>query len=551
MDSPFDISARLVDDLVELSPTFGTAIGAAGGDSEWDDLSPEGWQARADLARGVVTAMAPHLDHPDRAQRLAAHVVSEFAGYTIDDFEALDHLRALSHMASPFQAFREIFELIDHTVETSAHDAAARLETIEHPLAGYRETLRLGVESGEVTTRRQCEAVLAQIDRLAGPASAWNLLVVDSPIPERMTAAVATAQAAMAEFGICLRNEYLPEAKVEDGVGREVYERAARSFLGMAVDADEMYEWGWSEIDRLLTQMRTVAGQIDPSLPLQDVIDLMETDPSLSIDGRDRFVDFVKARQDRAIADLDATHFDLADEIRTVTVGIAPPGGALGAYYRQPSEDFSRPGGIYYSVGDRHVFPLYQEVSTAYHEGFPGHHLQIGTTTAARERLSRAQRVLIWYSGYGEGWAMYAERLMDELGYFERPEWVFGMLASQLFRASRVVTDIGLHLGLDVPEGAPLHAGERWSFDSAVAFIHRVGLQPLGYAESEVLRYLGWPGQAISYKIGEREILELRESERRRLGEAFDLKAFHSRVLGSGEMGLELLATVVSEDFDA
>ena len=551
MPTPFEISSRIVDDLVELLPLFATGIGAPGRDGEWDDLSPEGREALVERARADVSELAEHLDHPDPVQRLAAHVVTEFMGYYIDEFEARDHLRDLAHMSSPFQWFREIFEYVDPHDPESSSNAARRLETITEPLGGYRVTLRLGLDQGEVTSRRQVEAVLTQIDSLVGPGSAWHLLEAGSPIPDRMAAAIASAKGAMSQFGEFLRDEYLPRARVEDGVGGDRYRRAARSFLGMEIEPEELYEWGWGEIDRLLGEMRSVARQIDPTLDLGAVIRRMENDEQLAVAGHERFVEFIEARQRQAIADLDGSHFDLTDEIRRFTVGIAPPGGALGAYYRQPSEDFSRPGGIYYSIGDRSRFPLYQEVSTAYHEGFPGHHLQIATAMAARDRLSRAQRVLIWYSGYGEGWAMYAERLMDELGYFERPEWVFGMLASHLFRAARVVTDIGLHLGLTVPSGAPVPAGERWDFDRAVRFMTEIGLQPPAYARSEVIRYLGWPGQAISYKIGEREFLRLREDERRRLGSDFDLKRFHSRVLGSGEMGLDLLRRVVAGEFES
>ena len=128
---------------------------------------------------------------------------------------------------------------------------------------------------------------------------------------------------------------------------------------------------------------------------------------------------------------------------------------------------------------------------------------------------------------------------------------VFGMLASHLFRAARVVTDIGLHLGLEIPAWSPLFPGERWDHDRAVRFMSEIGLQPKEYAASEVLRYLGWPGQAISYKVGEREILRMREAESRKLGSGFDLKDFHARVLGSGEMGLGLLERLVAGEFDS
>ncbi len=551
MPTPFEISERLIDELIALSPLFATTLGAPGHDADWDDLSPDGEAAKADLARAVCADLEQHLAHPDPIQRLAAHVVTEYAGYVVDDYEGLDHLRALAHTSSPFQPFRDIFELVDHTDPAAAAAAARRLRKIGTPLLGYRQTLSTGLDLGEVASRRQVESVLAQAERLVGPSSAWHSIERGSPIATEVAQAIETAKGEMAEFAGFLADEYLPKARPEDGVGRDRYERAARAFLGMEVEPDEMYDWGWGEIDRLTAEMRSVAAEIDPSLDIAGVVQRLETDTTIAVDSPDELVEFVADRQRQAIEDLEGSHFDVADEFRDVTVAIAPPGGALGAYYRDPSESFSRPGGIYYSLGDQQTFPLYQEVSTAYHEGFPGHHLQISTAMAARERLSRAQRVLIWYSGYGEGWALYVERLMHELGYLERPEWVFGMLASHIFRAARVVTDIGLHLGFEFPAGAPLFPGDRWDFRRATRFMTEVGLQPPDYARSEVIRYLGWPGQAISYKIGEREILRLREAERRRLSHRFDLKDFHARVLGSGEMGLDLLGRVVAGEFDS
>ena len=550
MPTPFEVSSTFIDELIVLSPLFATSIGVDGHDHQWDDLSPAGHDARHDIAAQFAVKMASHLQHPDRTQRLAAHVVSEYLSMAIDAYVSGDHLTDLSHMGSPFQSFREIFELTDPADPLSAANAAARLETIDVPLAGYRETLERGLAVRDAVSRRQVEAVLDQIDSLTGPASAWHRLEEGSPIADRMGDSVNSAKAHMHSFRRFLEDTYLPSAQAADGVGRDRYERKAASFLGMNVDADEMYSFGWHEINRLLDEMRGVARTIDPNLDLAGVIAAVEGSAELSVTGAAELVSFVAARQENAIQALDGVHFDVPAVIREVTVQIAPPGGGLGAYYRSPSEDFSRPGGIYYSVGSQTNFPLYQEVSTAYHEGFPGHHLQIGTAMAARDQLSRAHRVLIWYSGYGEGWALYTERLMGELGFFERPEWVLGMLASQLFRAARVVVDIGMHLGLQIPETSPLHGGERWTFEKAVDFMRHVGLQPHAYATSEVTRYLGWPGQAISYKIGEREILRLRDDERRRLGADFDMKAFHSRVLGNGEMGLDLLRDVVSGDFD-
>lgn len=204
-----------------------------------------------------------------------------------------------------------------------------------------------------------------------------------------------------------------------------------------------------------------------------------------------------------------------------------------------PAEDFSRPGSIWYAPGERESLPYWQEVSTAYHEGFPGHHLQVGTVVLERANLSRFQRSVIWYSGAGEGWALYAERLMDELGFFEKPEYRLGLLASQLFRSTRVVVDIGCHLELTIPDHAPMHGGEVWTYETAVDYIEQVAYQPHDVAVSEVLRYLGWPGQAITYKVGEREILGMRDRARARAD--FELKDFHRRMLAAGPIRLDLL----------
>jgi len=231
--------------------------------------------------------------------------------------------------------------------------------------------------------------------------------------------------------------------------------------------------------------------------------------------------------------------------MRSISVNIAPPGGSLGAWYVGPSEDFSRPGSIWYAPGERERIPYWQEVSTAYHEGFPGHHLQVATAVHEREKLSRFQRSVVWYSGAGEGWALYAERLMDELGFFEKPEYRLGLLSSQLFRATRVVVDIGTQLELRIPDHAPLHPGEPWDYSTAVDYMEKVGLNARDIAESEVKRYLGWVGQAIAYKVGEREILKIRDEARARDGSAFDRKRFHSQLLEAGAIRLDLLREVM------
>jgi uncharacterized protein (DUF885 family) len=262
---------------------------------------------------------------------------------------------------------------------------------------------------------------------------------------------------------------------------------------------------------------------------------------ALAAPDRATFLAAMAERQQLALAAIEP-HFDVPAAVRRLEVREAPPGGPPGgAYYSPPSEDLSRPGTLWCSFGDNvGPFPLYDQVATAYHEGFPGHHLQCGVAATLTSDLCRLQRVLARYSGAAEGWALYAERLMAELGGYERPEYELGRLTNELVRACRVVFDIGAHLELPIPAHAPFHPGEPWSYALGVEFFRDLAGLPQERAESEVTRYLGWPAQAISYKVGERVILGLRADWLAARG-AGSLREFHGRVLACGNVGLDVL----------
>ena len=546
MPSPFEIADRFVDAYLRLSPMEATALGVREHDDRWNDLSPDGFAAGNDLAIRTETELAPTLDHPDPAQRLAARVLHADQASWRARYDAGEHQYQLGHIATPLQDMRRTFDLMEMD-EVGFGAVIRRLETLGGFFSGYLSLLREGIAAGRTVSVRQARAAIEQARSLAGDGSAFRALVGRAERAghharrERLVAAIDRGRMAAAEFADSLETDYLPHAVPRDAVGPARYALAVDKFLGMDLDPEEAYSWGWEEIDRLLGEATRVSGEIRRGATIGEIAELLETDPARAVHSVERFLEFVRERQEQAVERLDGVHFEVPRQGRTVGVFVAPPGGPLGAYYLPPSEDHSRPGGIWYSVGDQTTFPLYQEVSTAYHEGFPGHHLQFVVVMSRRDELSRAHRQLLWHSGYGEGWALYAERLMDELGFFEQPEHRFGMLASHLFRAARVVVDLGLHLGFPIPVSARSDGRERWDFDGAVEFMQRIGMQTEATARSEVLRYLGWPGQAISYKIGEREILAIRDEVRRREGAAFDLASFHRRVLGGGSLRLAML----------
>ncbi|MDQ3782218.1 MAG: DUF885 domain-containing protein, partial [Actinomycetota bacterium] len=459
----------------------------------------------------------------------------------------------LNSISAPAQGLRETFDHMDTGSMDGWVNIATRLEGLGATLAGYVATLEQGRTAGNVVAIRQVEETIRQASVTASEGSSFVALidsydsagVGNGSLRSRLVAAIAAARAAYGDLVDYLETTYAGAAAIEDPVGEERYRFEARRFLGTDLDLDETYAWGWDEVERIRERMNQVADEIAPGGSIEDAYTVVKTDPQRSAATPDDLVAFLSARIDEALDRLSGTHFEVPDEIRRCDVKLAPPGGSLGAYYVGPSEDFTRAGSVWWSIERDKPRPLYEDVTTAYHEGFPGHHLQVGIQVSLHDRLSRLHRMAVWMPGTGEGWALYAERLMDELGYLDKPDYLLGYLGAQMLRACRVVVDIGNHLRRPIPDGQPFHPGEAWNFDTSVEMLERYGGMDRPYAVSEVNRYLGWPGQAIAYKVGERQILQIRDELRQRQGNDFDLKDFHRRVLEVGPVGLDLMRRVV------
>ncbi len=549
----FTLADDVVDTIAAHVPLEATYVGVEGHDHRWGDLSTTGVEALRDeliAYRRRIGELPPSGDH---WADLAVRVAAAHLDLHLDDMAHDEHLLDLDSLASTLQGVREVFDVMDKASAAGWDNITCRLATLDQALAGYRSRLEDGRRQGRTVARRQVLEGARQARVVAGEESPFRRLpgelaaagVATPGLADRLDAAVPAACAAFGDLADYLEQTYLPDAVPHDPVGAERYVRLARRFLGSELDPAETYRWGWEEVGRLRAAMERVADEISPGAGRAGAIEVLKTDPARSAPDHDAFVALMLERQLQALADLDGTHFDVPTEIRRIDVKIAPPGGSLGAWYVSPTEDYSRPGTVWYALPAEARVPLYDHISTAYHEGFPGHHLQSGTQVTLKDNLSRLHRLMIWYSGYGEGWALYTELLMHELGYLEKPDYVMGMLAGQMLRACRVVIDIGTHLELPIPDGQPFHPGEAWTYETAVEMLVDDATLGDDYARSEVNRYLGWPGQAISYKVGERAILDLRAELEKRDGAAFDLKDFHSRVIGSGPLGLDLLREVV------
>ncbi|PLS76787.1 MAG: DUF885 domain-containing protein, partial [Actinobacteria bacterium] len=436
--------------------------------------------------------------------------------------QAGEWLRDLRTLFSPLQAIRACFDSMATDTPEDWELVAARMGGVPAALAGLRTTLAQGLAQGMVAARRQALACAEQAATWGGARHATpaffstvcaayeTLRPSDTALRARLEVAASAATEAYAEMARFLAEDYAPLATEEDAVGVERYARAARANCGVDLDLAETYRWGVEEVRHAEAEMKRVAQRIAPGQPLKAVTALLDADPTRSIEGVDAFRRWLQDRIDQAVESLDGRHFDIPAPLRHLEACIAPPGGAAAMYYTPPNEDFSRPGRIWYPVGERTRFPLWGEVAIAYHEGVPGHHLQLAQLRLAVDHLTRFQRTLAFAPAHAEGWGLYAERLMGELGFIERPDYELGMPAMSAFRAARVVVDIGLHLNETVPAGHD-GAGQRWTPTLALAFLARYSPFDQAFLSSEVDRYLGLPGQAICYKVGERAWLAARE----------------------------------------
>jgi uncharacterized protein (DUF885 family) len=547
------IAEAYVEDYCALDPVAATGMGVAGHEDRLTDLSPEGFAARHDLTRRALAA-AEAATPSDERERVAKEAFLERLGLEVERFDAHVPQSELSVIVSGLHELRMAFDLMSTDDEEAWTAIDARLAGIHTALAGYRRTLLAEAEQGHVAARRQIQEVAGQvrswIDGEGG--GVFGGLVAQAEVGQtlrsRLEDHAGKATEAFSTFGRFLDDELAPKGREAEAVGRELYALGSRYFLGATVDLEETYAWGWEELHRIETEMAEVARRIVPDGSVDEAAAALDADPARTIAGKEAFRDWMQELADRTVAEMADVHFDIPEPVRRIECCIAPTDDG-GIYYTGPNEDFSRPGRMWWAVPEGiEKFSTWREVTTVFHEGVPGHHLQIGQTAYRTELLNRWQRLMCWVSGHGEGWALYAERLMDELGYLADPGDRLGMLDAQAMRAARVVVDIGMHLQLEIPRDNAFgfHPGERWTPALGLEFMRGHCRMEDPVIVFEVNRYLGWPGQAPSYKVGERIWLQARADAQARLGDRFDLRSFHRNALDLGSIGLDPLRAALA-----
>lgn len=543
------IADAWVDTLAELEPSLATYIGRFEFNDRFGDYSPAGQQRLIDEARKTLAALAAAkpADEIDEVTKLD---MTRDLELELELNDAEWQLRDVNVIASPAQNIRAVFDLMPTETADDWSVIATRLKALPAAIDGYVETLREGIARGVVPAQRQVSEVITQIARYTEDAGFFATFTAEAaPAEGHLPASLAreladNANAArvaydgLAEF---LGGELAPVANEKDAVGRELYALQSRRFLGATIDLDETYEWGVEELARMVAEQEDIANEIKPGASVEEAVAFLEKDESRKLVGTEALQRWMQETSDRAVAELGRTHFDIAEPIRRLECMIAPTKEG-GIYYTGPTDDFSRPGRMWWSVPEGvETFDTWRELTTVYHEGVPGHHLQIAQAVYNRAQLNSWRRLLGGTSGHAEGWALYAERLMEQLGYLDDPADRLGMLDGQRMRAARVVLDIGVHL-----EKPRLDENGTWDADYALDFMRGNVNMPDEFVKFEVNRYLGWPGQAPAYKVGQRIWEQLRDEVQEREGADFSIKRFHKRALDIGGVGLDTLRAALT-----
>lgn len=548
MNTPiFALADEYIRTRPDVDPVFGNLTGIAGDYGAATDYGPDGIAARHDHTTSFlqrIRALQP--TNPDdelaklhMAERLEADLTLDADG---------NWKRALRVPYGQLQKMCIYVDLAPHDSEDDWKHLQERLEAVPRMLRGLHQTLEVGRQDGTQVAQRQAIKGAEQA-RLNASKRVFDKHVDaygDGPLRKALAEAAVKAYAAFEEIANYLEKDYAPSAPERDGVGKDVYKLYAQHTLGADIDLIEAYEWGWDELHRVETEMRREAAKILPEASLDEVVDHLNA--TEVIRDPDEYLEWLKTEHQWALNELNGVHFNIDDRLMNLDVQLVRGSSAGSPYYTEPTEDLSRNGRTWWPAAPGETFKVWGEYTVVYHEGVPGHHLQLGQTKIVGDKLSRFAKSSGFLSGYGEGWALYAEQLADELGWFERATGArLGQLKGEAIRAVRIIIDIGTHLDLPLPASDAKIHGQKWNFEVALDVLQKRGRITGPRAEAEIVRYFGWPSQAICYKIGQRVWLSARDDAKERHGGNFDLKSWHTAALNLGPIGLDNLRKVLRD----
>ncbi len=538
---------------VQWDPLFATQCG----DYRYNDRLPvmteasfQGWRKQLIAFRDRQQAIEASTLSPGEA--LNYEIFSRLLDYEINEL-GFAYFRVPITKSGGFHLFfPDLCLLTPFRTVQDYENYITRLKGMDQYFNDAIELMRLGLRNGYLPPRVTLDGVTEslQAQRVEDPGQSvffqpcLNFPVsVDKNSRQRLSqelrtaiqGSVVPAYRALHKF---LQDEYLPSAR--EGIaaydlpdGQAFYQHRIRYFTTLDLTPESVHQTGLDEVHRIRQEMEAVLQEAGFAGKFRDFIDFLRSDPRFYAPAPDQLLKetaYVLKRIDGELPGLFKTLPRLSYGIRAIPDFSAP--GNTTAYYQPGAGDGTRAGTYYVNTYDLKSRPLYEIEALSLHEAVPGHHLQIAIQQEL-ELLPNFRR-FYGFTSFVEGWALYAERLGLEMGFYADPYSNFGRLSYEMWRACRLVVDTGMHaLG--------------WSRQQAIDFMAENTSSTLLNITNEVDRYIGWPAQALAYKIGELKIRQLRALAEKRLGSQFDLREFHDRILGSGAVPLDILEQLIQE----
>jgi len=532
--------------VVDSSPEYAVFMGDIDRASEWDDVSLE-QQAENDAQLAVFEQTLKSIDSNNLSEAsalnqrlLLAQIQRQRERYALGF-----NLVEITMRGGP-QSLFTVTETLPFRTEADYERWLQRLAALPARLEQEQAILQAGVDRGIVQARVIMQRIpgqlakITQVDTLENP---FYKPFLDFPegidpakaqmLSERGARAIEDhVGPSYRKFEQFFNEVYLPASRVEVGIGalqsgREMYESAARRFTTTSLSPEQIHQIGLDEVARIRGEMEELIQELGFDGDLQDFNDYLRTAPEFYYESPEALFEgylAVSKRLDPELVKLFGRLPRMPYGVRAIPEQIAPD--TTTAYYMRPAADGSRAGYYYVNLYRPEVRPKYEMEVLSVHEAVPGHHLQI----ALAQELEGLPtfRKLSGPTAFIEGWGLYSERLGYDMGLYRDPYSRYGQLIYDMWRAVRLVVDTGMH-----------YMG--WTREQAIEYFKNNAAKTEADIINEIDRYIGWPGQALAYKIGQLKILELRSRAEQRLGDRFDIRAFHDHLLGAGALPLDVL----------
>ena len=548
--TPSAEAAALVHDEWEYelrnSPESGTYIGDHRFDDQVSDYSAAGARKQLEEAKALLQR-AKSIDATNLGEQDALNVklLERKLQLDIDWYPMEPWLTPVSQMGGPHT---EYAELARQTVFRNAEDYdhyISRLKKLPHAFEQITASMREGMRKGDMPPAFLLPTAADQTQQIAskkGEESPFaeplkhfpaGMSEADQTRIRKQIVGVINDNVAptYAKFSRFLKEEYAPAGRKEPGIwsiphGADRYQLAIRDMTTTNMTADEIHDLGLKEVARIEQEMLATAQKLGYK-DLASFHEAIRNNKDLYGKSGEQILGLYKQHLDEISGDLPKLFGHLPKtKLEVIPMASYRSAAEVPADYSDGTPDGSRPGHVNVNMGDPTHRLLLNLEAIAYHEGVPGHHLQISLAHQLTD-LPEFRR-MGGYTAYVEGWALYSESLAKELGYYKDPYSEYGRLENEMWRAIRLVVDTGVH-------------SQHWSRQQMVDYFHKYTAMDEPNINTEVDRYIAWPGQALAYKIGQMTILRLRERAKEQLGDSFDVRAFHDELLGAGALPMDVL----------